>query len=336
MRGRGGIDRIRDGVRAGDKRSLARAITLVENAQPGSEDLIRQLAFDAQAYVIGLTGPPGAGKSTLAHRLATLFATGHKVAILAVDPTSPFTGGAILGDRIRMQDSDQTGHIFIRSMASRGQAGGLARAAADTIRLMAAAGYDLVIVETVGAGQGEVDIMRHADTTVVLLVPNLGDDVQAIKAGILEIGDVFAVNKADLGGAERTVNQLQMVLDLQPDHGYRPPIISVIARDGEGVAELAGAIRAHRHHLETTSENRIRRETAAAAELRAVLAERMLGAVISDPGVKERWNEAIDRLASRRSDPYTEVDAIMRLVDVTAGKGGAIGEADVTGRNRDG
>ena len=239
-------------VAAGDVRALAKAISLVENRGPGWSELLKQL-FPAtgRARVIGLTGSPGAGKSTLVDQLAVHFRKQQKsVGIIAVDPTSPYTGGAILGDRIRMQRHFSDHGIFIRSMATRGSLGGLARATADAASVLDAAGRDLVLIETVGVGQDEIDVVRLADITVVILVPGMGDDVQTIKAGIMEIADVFVINKSDREGAERVEREIRALqsLAIRSDH-WTPPIVKTLASEGQGIEELAEAIKQYEDYL---------------------------------------------------------------------------------------
>ena len=240
-------------LRSGDVRTLARAISTVENRRPGWADLLKALfPHTGRARVIGLTGAPGAGKSTLVDQLARLYRKqNHSVGIVAVDPTSPYTGGAILGDRIRMQEHFADPGIYIRSMATRGSLGGLARTTADVTTVLDASGRDVILIETVGVGQDEVDIVRLADITVVILVPGMGDDVQTIKAGIMEIADIFVINKADRDGAERVEREIRGLQSLALRHdGWIPPIVKTVASDGTGVEDLAVAITAYVTYLQ--------------------------------------------------------------------------------------
>jgi LAO/AO transport system kinase len=242
-----------DKLRSGDTRALARAISTVENREPGSSNLLKALfPHSGKARIIGLTGPPGAGKSTLVDHLARLYRKENRtVGIIAVDPTSPYTGGAILGDRIRMQEHFSDPGIYIRSMATRGSLGGLARTTADVATVLDASGRDLVMIETVGVGQDEVDIVRLADVTVVILVPGMGDDVQTIKAGIMEIADIFVINKSDHDGAERVEREIRALQSLAVRRdGWTPPIVKTVASEGTGVKELAVAIAEYESYLQ--------------------------------------------------------------------------------------
>ena len=296
--------------RAGDVRALARAITMVERRDPSIPELEDALRGEGSAPgLAGFTGAPGTGKSTLVDSVTTLLRKrDQSVAVLATDPNSPFTGGAILGDRIRMQRHALDPKVFIRSMGARGHLGGLSLATREAIRLLGAFGFDEVILETVGVGQSELEVAAVADTTVVVLTPNVGDSVQMIKAGILEIADVFAVNKADTEGYHRVVAELRTMLNMGPKGPWKPPIVPTVATRGEGVEQLWEAILAHRKHLEasgtaqTLSERRLRDETAeVAAELARARARRALE---DDPGLAGRL--------LRDGTPYRTAEEILR------------------------
>jgi LAO/AO transport system kinase len=246
-----GVDRKR--LFAGDRRTIARAISLIENETLDAEELVSEVfARAGKAFRIGITGPPGAGKSTLANKLALHFSReGTRVGIIAVDPTSPFTGGALLGDRVRMTDVELDERVFIRSMASRGSLGGLSKRAIEAADVLDAAGMEIVIMETVGVGQSELDIARAVDTTIVVLVPESGDQIQAMKAGLMEIADFFVVNKADRAGADQAVQALQTILRFRPSEGWDPPVLRTVAHEGRGIDDVVAAVAGHRNYLQT-------------------------------------------------------------------------------------
>jgi LAO/AO transport system kinase len=307
-----------DRLHSGDRRALARVVSLIENHAEEARQILAQLhTYGGHAHIVGLTGSPGAGKSTLVMQLAReLRRRDQRIGIIAVDPTSPFTGGAILGDRIRMQELAGDPNVFIRSMASRGSLGGLARATRDVVRALDAAGFDAILIETVGAGQAEVEIVRAAETVVVVTVPGMGDDIQAIKAGILEIADIFVVNKADRPGADQTVAELRMLLSLdeqRKERAWRVPIIKTCATNGEGVPLLADKLAEHRSSLQETGQLSRRAERQARSEILALLQQLLLDKL--DATLRqEDWDQLIDEVARRRSDPYTAAEKIARRI----------------------
>lgn len=305
-------------VLAGNRRALSRLISVVET---GDETARRALAavyqHTGRAHIVGVTGSPGTGKSTLVNQLALYWrAQGRTVAVLAVDPTSPFSGGAILGDRIRMQALGGDPGCYIRSMASRGSLGGLARATGDAVKVLDAAGFELIIVETVGAGQAEVEITREAHTVIVVEIPGMGDDIQAIKAGILEIADVFVVNKADREGAERTLRQLQMMLHLaagEPRDSWDPPIVQTVANIGKNIADVAAAVERHLAHLKTNNLLQRRDRERIEREWTTILRETLLAELYARIPVAQR-ETFITQMLKREVDPYAAAHQVVREV----------------------
>jgi len=306
-------------ILSGDRRAIARLNTIIENdGVEAGHALAALYPHTGRAHIVGVTGAPGTGKSTLVNELAKVYRQRERtVGIIAVDPTSPFSGGALLGDRIRMRDLSGDPGIFIRSMATRGSLGGLARATADVIKVLDAAGYQTVLVETVGAGQSEVDIAKAAHTTIVVEAPGLGDDIQAIKAGITEIADIFVVNKADREGADNTARALEMILDLNhqshlasQDPGWRPPICKTIALRGEGIGAVVEAIEEHAVYLRESGTLRRQERARVEGELRSIIIQEMTRSFF------ERVDEAqfgslIDRIMRRDLDPYSAAELLL-------------------------
>jgi LAO/AO transport system kinase len=298
-------------ARAGEPLAVGRLLSLVEAGGERGRQVASALADDGgRAHVVGLTGPPGVGKSTTTSALVTaLRARGSRVGVLAVDPSSPFSGGALLGDRVRMAEHAEDPGVFIRSMATRGQLGGLAGATPQALRVLDAAGCDVVLVETVGVGQSEVDVVALADTTVVLLAPGMGDGVQAAKAGVLEVADVFVVNKADRDGAIQAVRELRHMIGFGERGGWRVPVLRTVASRGEGVAELVAALDAHRQWSDGSGERDRRRVARAEAEIEAVAVTR-LRARIRDAHGGAGLPDLAKRVAAGELDPYTAADEL--------------------------
>ena len=299
---------------AGEPRAVARRISKVENASADSAELMKAVfPRTGNALIIGITGAPGAGKSSLVDKLALFYKNkGEKIGIIAVDPTSPFTGGAILGDRIRMSALGVDKNIFIRSMATRGNLGGLSRATVDAVAILDAAGFDKIIVETVGVGQDEVEIVKTADVSVVVLVPGMGDDIQAIKAGIMEIGDVFVINKADREGILRTEKELEALLTLamRPDF-WHPPIVKTIATESKGIEDLSKAIESY-YEFQKTGENLERRKAIAKWRLLELLQEKLLADVLNRNGTSEKLDKLAQEIAEKKTNPYSAVEEILK------------------------
>lgn len=309
----------------GDRRALARLISQIENDGPAAQEALAALhPHTGRAHVVGVTGAPGTGKSTLVNELAKGFRQRRAtVGIVAVDPTSPFTGGALLGDRVRMRDLAGDPGVFIRSMATRGSLGGLARATGDVVKVLDAAGFTVVLVETVGVGQAEVDIARTAHTTLVVEAPGLGDDVQALKAGLMEIADILVVNKADRPGAAQTARALEVALELGRNNtgpgkhtGWRTPVLQTVALDGSGVAQVLEAIAAHRAYLEATGLWSHRERARARDDLIRALQQELLGRLLAGVGEAaiEDW---VDRIARREADIYTAAEALLKRSSVS-------------------
>jgi len=311
-------------IRAGDVRSLARAISMIEDARPESALLLKALfPFSGQARVIGITGSPGAGKSTLVDQLAREYRKqNHTVGIIAVDPTSPYTGGAILGDRIRMQAHHADAGIYIRSMATRGFLGGLARATNDVATVLDASGKNMVLIETVGVGQDEIDIVRLADVTVVILVPGMGDDVQTIKAGIMEIADIFVINKSDREGADRVEREIRAMqtLSVRKD-AWTPPIVKTVASEGKGITDLAAAIVNYERFLENKDLLLRKKISNWRERIVEMLREELLQRLLSDSLPESELARLAADVAEHRRDPYSLVEEVVSnfsCVDATS------------------
>ena len=304
-------------VLAGDRRALARLISLIEDDGASARQALAALfPHTGRAHIVGVTGAPGTGKSTLVNEMAkALRAAGPSVGVVAVDPTSPFTGGALLGDRVRMRDLAGDPGVFIRSMATRGSLGGLAQATGDVVKVLDAAGFEMVLVETVGVGQAEVDVARTAHTTVVVEAPGLGDDVQALKAGLLEIADVLVVNKADRPGAAQTMRALEVTLALGRNNrpgreGWQAPVLKTVALEGKGVAEVLDAVAAHRAYLQESGQWAEKERERAQTDLVRLLERELVGRLVARVGEEEldRW---VARIVAREADPAQALEALL-------------------------
>lgn len=307
------IEQLIDGVLKGDHRFIAKTITLIENDLPESQKIVSSLySHSGKAHMVGITGPPGSGKSTLIQKLVEeLRRRGKTVGVVAVDPSSPFTGGAFLGDRVRMQELSTDKGVFIRSMATRGSVGALAKATKDAVKVLDASGKDVVVIETVGAGQSEVEIIKVAHTVVVVLSPGLGDDIQAIKAGIMEIGDIFVVNKGDRENVNKTMLDIETMLNMIPERKkWKPPVVKTTAITGEGIIELLDKINQHRKYLETgaiDTRHRQRVET----ELVEAIKEKVAKAIVDDLKQKGELDEFVQKILVKEIDPYSAADMLL-------------------------